>query len=480
LSLSLTFLVSGLTGCFEDSPKREGPPKRVIVISLDTLRADHLGFHGYPRPTSPNLDRLAEDGVVFERAFTNASYTLPAHMSMLTGLYPDSHGVLKHDQVLAEDRTTVAELVSGAGIESAAFVDGGLLLGKFGFARGFDTFVERKGSPFGFEFSMPKILDWLDDHADDDFFLFVHSYDVHGPYNSPKPFQGFFKDPPPGDVDPDPQKTMAFLRRFGFYAKRLNLEEVGSLSGLVNGYDDGIRYADHQVGLILDRLRSLGIYDTSSIIVTSDHGENLFDNRRYISHRYFIYDKEAQIPLIAKLVGKTSDVRRVEEFVEIVDIAATVLELFGLSSPTPLHGRGLVELVQNGKSDQPREYVAGVSPDTDSYFVRLTDWKYISRKDPEGFKNVVYEDLMCDKQWTPWGPEDLKEELYRIAEDPTESVNLAASHVDEATRARELGLQWLESQRQFNERWFSKSSTTIELSEEELEALRVLGYVGDD
>ena len=167
------------------------PPKGIILISLDTLRADHLGCYGYYRNTSPSIDAFSKENIVFDHAVVQAPNTLPSHMSIMTSLYPSFHGVWRKNSRLADEHTTLAELLQEGGYQTAAFTDGGYVRAVFGFNQGFDTYDDRGG---GIARILPKVKKWLDENKLNKFFLFIHCYDIHAPYNPPPPYNSIFHD----------------------------------------------------------------------------------------------------------------------------------------------------------------------------------------------------------------------------------------------------------------------------------------------
>ena len=168
------------------------PPSSILLINIESLRADHLGAYGYPRQTSPNIDALASEFVRFEWAFTSAPHTAPAQASLLTGLYPSTHGMISEGSRLPEAATTLAEALAEAGYATAAFVDGGFLAGELGFDQGFGLYDNSRGE--GLQTIVPKALEWIRQHGEDRFFLMVHTYDVHAPYDPPDPVRGLFTE----------------------------------------------------------------------------------------------------------------------------------------------------------------------------------------------------------------------------------------------------------------------------------------------
>jgi len=265
-----------LTACSQDKGRA------VILISLDTLRQDHLGCYGYHRNTSPNIDRLArEDGIVFEAAYAQAPLTLPSHMSMLTGLYPEAHQVLlpkvkegkagKTDR-LSERVVTLAEAIKSEGYKTSAFTDGLLVAKRFGFSQGFDEYRDKRNKlgDNGFRRFGEPLRKWIDRNSSSDFFLFIHTYDTHAPYAPPEPFLGRFRGEPPARELPE--TSLTFCSFLGIH-NAVRLGQYENLQAVVDDYDGCVAFVDDELGKLFGQLKDLGLFEESLIVVTSDHGE---------------------------------------------------------------------------------------------------------------------------------------------------------------------------------------------------------------
>ncbi|MBW1854997.1 MAG: sulfatase, partial [Deltaproteobacteria bacterium] len=228
-------------------------PHGIILISLDTLRADHLGTYGYHRNTSPFIDAFAKEGIVFENAVVQSPWTLPSHMSIMTSLYPAFHGVRKTGEHLADEHVTLAELMREEGYLTAAFTDGGYLRGVFGFNQGFDIYYDsRRG---GLKLILPKVIRWLEVIKQSPFFLFIHCYDIHAPYDPPPPYDSIFHDfTYTGSLFPSNEIMGAAWKN----KLKVNDEDLRHFVAL---YDGGIRYADEMIGTFLSYLQDSGLED---------------------------------------------------------------------------------------------------------------------------------------------------------------------------------------------------------------------------
>jgi arylsulfatase A-like enzyme len=316
-------------------------------VLLDTLRADRLSVYGHSRETSPNIDRLAMRGVLFEQAVTSAPWTLPATVSLLTGEYPTARVFDRRLQ------RSLVERIRDAGFATGAFVEGGFVSEQFGFGRGFEHFSEfltytrrdpaaslgsKKaaavhdiGETFG------AAIDWLEAHSDLPFFLLVHTYEVHIPYTR---------------LDYAEELERGSLPRlFGFREAQEAVQQrrspterryIGAL------YDGGVRTADHHVGRLLEALRRVGRSHDTLVVVTSDHGEDLGHrpDGRAGFHGHTLYDELVRVPLIVFDPTRDFSVKRVFTQVRTLDVLPTVLERLGITAAEEIHGRSLVPLME--------------------------------------------------------------------------------------------------------------------------------------
>jgi arylsulfatase len=310
-------VAAGLAGC-----QREPTP--VIILTIDTLRPDHLSTYGYGRETDPGIAAVAADGVVFTRAFTTVPKTSPAFASMFTGLYPHRHGLRMLGQELAEPNSTLAEQLTARGFDSAGFVSSTIMLARLsqldqGFEVWDDFLPEREPGRVNHErpagATGARALAWLRD-ASAPFFLFVHFIDPHGPYRPPRGFR---------------------QRYLGGDGKVLSADEIPefqrlpgarTLADYVGAYDGEIAYADASLRAIVDQLRRRGIYDRALLIVTSDHGESFGEDGYYFRHGKTLEESSTRIPLIIKPPGgrRPGVSKFAHEPVSLIDIVPTVMD----------------------------------------------------------------------------------------------------------------------------------------------------------
>ena len=377
---------------------RERP--NVLWISIDTLRADHLGCYGYPRPTSPNLDRLAREGVLFERAVAPTSWTLPSHVSMLTGLDISAHGACDERLWARKDvhgrhvkpplrGRSIAESLRDAGYATAGFYTFSYLSPTFGFGAGFDTWERLGHNLFSqdetrVEFQalraandVPAIQAFLDEHADlldarrrstpeiveranrwvtehaeqrgdDPFFLFLHLFDVHDPYTPTEAFDRF--------GDPDYAGTVDGRITGEHYPLRAGVPPRADREELVALYDGGIAFVDDQLERVFARLRELELEDDTLVVLTSDHGEEFFEHAD-AGHRRQLYIESLHVPLILRWPGRLPAGRRVSGTVGLADIAPTILAATGARRAHAMTGTDLLPFARGEQTNSGRMYV---------------------------------------------------------------------------------------------------------------------------
>lgn len=387
-------------------------PNGIILISIDTCRADYLSCYGYLRQTTPNIDQLAAQSVIFKNAISPVPTTRPAHCSMLAGTIPPYHGVHGNlDDRLRDSTVTLAEILKENGFKTAAFVSAFVMDSQFGLSQGFDiyndSFVQKERLG---EQTNRFVLEWLEQHKNGRFFLFLHYFDPHAPYAPPEPFAFKFAGDP---------------------------------------YAGEIAYVDHCIGLIILKLKDLGLFDSSLIIVTSDHGEMLGEHGEQY-HSYFIYQSAIKVPLIFKFPGQ-SESREITDLVGLIDIVPTVCGLLDIEPPAVVQGMDLGPYFfdKAGAVGQRQIYCGSLQPTNygcNSLLGVVTDrFKYIQTTRPE---------------------------LYDIVADPQESNNLIGLHPRRADILRNTLKQMLEQSIPS-----SVSDTKVALDQQSRDRLESLGYV---
>ena len=289
--------LSGPGAGWGDVNTPEANPTRVVLITVDTLRADHVGAYGGPVAT-PNIDRLAREGALLEQACSPMGSTGPAHASLLTGLHPWRHGTLDNAVLMDPRIPTLANLLQQRGVHTAAFVSSYVLHRRFGFHQGFDTYAFEPDEELVFrgrlrekfwsrgERTARSAMQWLTVHTADSFFLWVHLFDPHTPYAPPVGYTVSPQDP----VDLTGKK------------KPVQLEDMAHLERSIRAYRGEVRYADAQVGKITTRLALLGLLDETVVILTADHGEGLGDHG-WLEHGVSVFDELIRVPLVVRGPG---------------------------------------------------------------------------------------------------------------------------------------------------------------------------------
>ncbi|MBY0280323.1 sulfatase [Candidatus Binatia bacterium] len=333
------------------APLRADDRPTIVLVSLDTLRARSTSTYGNERETSPYLTRLAADGVLFEHAYTTFSNTLGAHMSMMTGLYPASHGVVGLDRTLAREHRTLAEALRGAGYDTAAFTEDGLLEGAIGFQRGFSRYGENRGV-FAAAGDAPgtfaRALAWARTRGGQPFFLFVHTYAVHLPYEPPTAYRSLFTD----QGEPIPTAGLEYQRL---------------------RYEQEIRALDDELRTLVAGLVAVVPRDRLVLIVTADHGEE-FGEHGQMTHLQ-LYDEVMHVPLLVLLPEGRAGAR-VTAPVSLVDLMPTVLTLAHVDAP-PGEGVALDRVLRGTEDDAPaRSALYGLSL---PYDLTGKQWRFIAR-----------------------------------------------------------------------------------------------------
>ena len=378
----------------------------ILLVTLDTLRADHCSAYGYERPTTPRMEEIARDGVRFATAYAPMPTTLPAHATLFTGLLPRTLGLLKNGVPLAHPAPTLAETLSAHGYRTAGFVSSFVLDRSFGLARGFATYDDQfargecktdNESWEGFRLdgafcrrgalTRARAESWLEEHgylgadrgADGavpggtpaPYFLWIHLFDPHDPYL-----------PPPEEA--------ALLPALG--------DDPTALQRQIAAYDGEVRYTDDQVGKLLDRLAAAGRLDTTLVIIVSDHGEGLMDHG-WMHHGALLYEEAVRIPFLVRWPERLPRGRVIEEPVQLADVVPTVHDLLGLAPPAhAVEGvtlRGALEGTAPLDSQRPifvqrriydRELELGLPLRGEKFGVRMGPWKYIEARTDKSYE----------------------------------------------------------------------------------------------
>ena len=318
-------------------------PLNVIIIGVDTLRADHLGCYGYDRNTSPNIDRLAQDGVLFENAIAPSPWTLPSFASIFTSLYPSQHGARNSRNPMGSSFPTIATIFKEHGYRTGAIINAPYLKRVYKVDRGFDTYdMPPRGGRYA-DGTTRDALTWIDNLAHEPFFLFIHYFDPHLPYAPPAPYDTIF----------DPTYHGKIGSRF--YPKQLPRVRLRNVRDLLNYsdsdwyhiealYDGDIAFTDEAIGNLIDGLRERHLLDRTLIVFLSDHGEEFLEHGGF-EHGHSLYNELLHVPLMIVLEGRIPRGLRLRRQVRLVDVAPTILDLVGLDYDACFEGVSLVPLL---------------------------------------------------------------------------------------------------------------------------------------
>ncbi len=435
-----------LGGCGERAPAPFAYPRaNIVVISIDTLRADHLGSYGYPRATSPNIDRLAGESVRFERAFAPRGHTWPSLTSLLTGLRPRTSNVRAPGELLAKNVPTLASVLRDAGYATGAFLanfcNPGVKL--FETARcGSDTTVAEAATA------------WLVERRTGPFLLWLHLMAPHSPYQPPTVFDRFGDPEYRGAIDgATPLLHRSYLE--GFPLEPADRVRVLSL------YDGEVLFSDFLVGQLLEQLKRSGLASDTLVVFTADHGEDLADHHGYWEHDCSIYDSTLRIPLLLRLPdGRSAGASRTR-VVENIDLLPTLLDLVAVAPPAGLEGRSLVPwLAREEPGGTALAEVYGREQGGEILSLRTDQYRF------------VYNPNGVTPQCSPNGSRYpiASEQLFDLAADPGETRDLAAELPEVAAELR----------RELLERYGPRGPSKPPLratDKETVERLRALGYV---
>lgn len=436
----------------------------VILISIDTLRSDHLGCYGYGRDTSPNIDKLASESALFHNVYSASPWTLPSHVSILTGLYCAHHQVYQDSERMDPSDGTLAEKMRENSYKTTAFTGGGFVSAVYGFSKGFDSYYEGEGGVFHQD-SAAKVFSvvspWIDRSRDQDFFLFIHTYQPHSPYACPPPYKFMFLDDDAkwGHID-----LIQHLGGNECLYKALPDEEKRNIIAL---YDAEIRYTDEAlIAPLVDKLKKTGLYDRTMLILTSDHGEEFFEHSGW-GHGYNVYDEALKVPLIIKFPDSGFKGKIYDHIVSLIDIMPTILDWLGIDySDTNIDGNSLIPiLLEREKKD--RKFIADVAGNVLNYhnLEKITT-------NQEKFKLILNKNSDSrDREFFRFKPPDVPAiEVYDLEKDSKEKNNVTKDYPD---LTRQL-IAWIND---FYSKAVKKNVKKMVMDEKLKEQLRALGYI---
>jgi arylsulfatase A-like enzyme len=467
-------VVAALSSCGAEKP---AAPVNIVLISIDSLRSDHIGAYGYPRPTAPTLDRLAAEGALFENVVAESSWTLPSHMTMLTGLSTLAHGVDSFAGGRLDDtRTTLAERLRDAGYQTWGIYSGPYLHPVFGFGKGFDryegilgetTALDREGFDLGTpeagrevmsansrahrtvtsERVSKRAIELLRQRRERPFFLFLHYFDVHYDYIPPESLWRRF--------DPEYKGTLTAegYRRNPAIHRDMNSEDLRHVIAL---YDGEILHTDGHIGSVIEALEGLGLTEETLVVVTSDHGDEFFEHGRK-GHGQSLFDEVLMVPLIVRLPGRIQAGLRIREQVRHLEIGPTILSYAGIRAD--LEGTELGGVLAGRSSLPELDAVSTLRRNGLSLSLRMPKYKYLLHR--EGTS--------------------MTETLYHLTRDPREQEPVQRSEMAATAQTLEL-FDRLRGQLLRNEQSAIGGHSTgeVELPAEVIEQLRSLGYISQD
>jgi len=420
------------------SARPAGNPEgtNVLLISIDTLRADHLGCYGNDRIVTPRIDRIAREGALFLNAYCQIPATNPSHASVMTGLYPFSHGSRFNGIPLEPHVKTLAHILKGRGYETAAFISCSAMEKSIsGLQKGFDIYNQdlfplpfnqqvyhllpaKLARKCGWISSAERkaervnecIMPWLDMRGQGPFFLWAHYFDPHTLYDPPSPYDHMYT----GRMQSDKKFDIAFLKKIGENNAELSKEDVAFYRAKYSGE---ISYTDYYVGELLHALEARELDRNTLVILCADHGESLGEHEYYFFHGKYLYEPSLRVPLLFKFPGVIPAGQTIERMVRLIDVTPTVLALLDMEPPVEMQGQNLAPLFLDQSlpvapsfgENAARFYYRPdqkISPNYEDklYSIRTENWKYIERH----------------------GGGD--RELYNLMEDQGEMRNLTARH----------------------------------------------------
>ncbi len=393
----------------------------LLIIGVDTLRPDHLGCYGYERSTSPNIDRLAHEGGLFENTVSQCPWTLPSFATVFTSLYPTQHGAGSLQTKMRSNFPTLASILSEAGYTTGAVISSPVLDSSTGVARGFKDYVLKQDATTRTADEVTRLaLEWLDGLDGGPFFLFLHYWDPHHPYGPPAPYDTIFDPSYSGGLG-----NIVNLKTLGFTAADQVGATLSQETGMMSGrdvehalalYDGEIAFTDRWIGRLLDGLEDRDLRNNTLVVLHSDHGEEFFEHGG-VGHGHTLYDEVIRVPLIVVFPKVVPANTRIAGLARLLDVAPTVLDLLGLTSDAAFEGTSLASRLRGAAETAPHKkalfpphvaYSEGVRQGLEKKAVTAYPWK------------LIYELSSTDEM------------LFDLGRDPGETTNLTAERPEGA------------------------------------------------
>jgi len=377
------------------------PLRNVILITISTLRADHVSCLGYARDTTPNLDAFARENILFRNAFATSGWMMPAHGSIFTSLYPSLHGATHIDKPLVDERNTLAEILSDNGYYCVGFCCNPRLGRQHGFAQGFDmyddysvsimlhslTFGNDKGLDINKQrtnnFTNDAAIRWLQNNTHKPFFMFVHYYDNHWDYLPPPPYCELY------DPEYDGPINGTQIAREPLFSNPPNERDIEHIVAL---YDGEVKQTDHDLGEMINVLKDMDLLGDSIVIILGDHGEQFYEHGHTSHHG--LYEELIHIPLAVSIPSAQIKGKIIDSLVSQVDVLPTILDYLEIPAPDGCQGKSFKPLIDGRKGAVNEfvfaEYTGGAAPD--SYAVRSARYKCCQMADSELFAHDLVND----------------------------------------------------------------------------------------
>jgi arylsulfatase A-like enzyme len=467
-------------------------PQGVILIQADTLRPDHLGLYGHKRDTAPFLSRLASEGAVFEHTYAQAGWTKVSTPSIMTSLYPTTHGVATINDRLPAGATTIAEVYRAAGYATLS-LSSVLFSGQnTNLHQGFEelhelTSVADSAGPYTSKTAreyVDRASDWIERHRDEPFFIYLHVFDPHSPYEPRRPYDALWADQSKREEHIKQRESLRKVVKNQFMASRgmatreemqqAGVDPAAYLAHDKDWYDSSIRGLDTELARLFERLRAAGLQDKTAIVFLADHGEEFQDHGR-MWHGQSVYGEMMRVPLVIRWPGRLS-ARRVNDPVQLIDVMPTLLDISRLTHPEGLQGQSLMPLLTASSAGG-----AGTVSAADS------GWRnrpVIMEKIPDGtaeeFPATIAATAIIDGQWKlihnkAGAPDRPEYELFDVANDPLDQKNVADQNPEVVKRLAKAieGFRTMAAAARLK----PDAEATDKMTPEQLQRLRSLGYI---
>jgi len=463
VAMLAVLMTSSFFACSEANPPIRKRATNVLLITVDTLRADRTGPYRENSAATPNIAKFAGQGTLFEAAISPMQMTRPSHYSLFTSLYPRDHGVVNNKISLESTFVTLAEVFRKNGYATAGFVGVSLLGPDSGAARGFEHFdYPSAARTRSAEHVVGAAASWLAERSPDKpFFVWVHLFDPHTPYAPPAPFAPVADNPiaralPEASIE----QLMAIAEQHGGDLPKAAVERAVAL------YQGDIEYTDHWLGKLLEIVEASASAQHTTVVLTADHGE-CFENGIYFEHSDCLYEGAARIPLIFRAPGRVGAGARRSEVVEILDVGPTLLALAELPIPAEFLGRKLFD-----EADPARDVAFLQHPLYSNTGARNRKLRRLHTVMGSATREILVAEELIGVRSRDWkyllrGDD---EELYHLASDPGETRNVASDHPSVVAGLREKLKAWSTAHPQHH--------ADVELINDELRAtLEALGYL---